>query len=560
MVLTPARWLRSTARCAIVAAVVLVGLFSEIRISCGQRIHLRREAFQNESVQREGVDRFDSTFNSRWPNGNGLFKKQSRSPFGGRSLLSQRIEQRRVVSRPRLAEVIKSRDYPRMLEQDWQSMTVEHDTAEIFRVYEQLPDRQFSDVPHETFENLELLPVAVRQSQADQRQFFYLANASPWRLRVHLQLAESASKQTVEKIDSLLHTKTEFVNSPDDVRKLTVELAPYDLVGGSAEMLGPIESYAFEYLDDVASDLRKRVFALQVKLQQAQQAKSLDMLSNPEFLSRKSTGGPIDGWEIGQQPTSRFELRNDSANEVREPKPAEKVATSQPIRKQSEKASGANVKPVESYLRVQSVAEETTWVRSQPIKPTETGRLSISVWLRIPADTNEAPEIRMAIDGRTPHKEYYRFGAVGREAVGRDQTDSLASVEGHWKRFAVHFDDLPSSLADLRIGFDVVGEGVVDIGRVELFDRWYDNSEAKVITQLLASADAMLRQPAQFDRCRRLLDEHWAVFLDDHFSLMPIPKNTPQPVPMFRPKVADASMDEPKEFNDASKAGQSLNR
>ena len=539
-VFTPVRWSRSATRCALVAAVLFVGLFLEIRITYGQRIQFRREAFQKKSVPSEGVFRFDSNANSRWSNGSGLLKNQPRSSFARRTLLSShRSEQRRMVSRPRLAEVIKSRDYPEMLGQDWQSMTVEHDTAGIFQVYEQLPDRQFSDVPHATSENLESLPVAVRQSQADQRLFFYLANASPWRLRVHLQLTENVSKQTVERIDSLLHTKTEFVNSPDDARRLTVELAPYDLVGGSAEMLGPIESYTFEYLDDVASDLRKRVFALQVKLQQAQQAKSLNMLSNPKFLARESKGGPIDGWEVGQQPPSRFKL----------------LTASQPSKKESAQVSGANVKTVESYLRVHSVAEETTWVRSHPIKSTETGRLSISVWLRIPADSKVVPEIRMAIDGRTPLKEYYRFGAVGRDQVG-----SIVSVEGHWKRFAVHFDDLPSSLADLRIGFDVVGEGVVDIGRVELFDRWYDNSEAKAITQLLASADAMLRQPIQFDRCRRLLAEHWAVFLDDQFSLEPIPKSKPQPVPMFRPKVADASADKPKNNNDASKAGKSLNR
>ena len=546
--ITPARWPWSTIRCAVIAVVMLLVLLVDIRITCGQRIQLRRDALHNESVQVEGVYRFDSAVSSRWSNGSGLLKNHSRWPFTRRTLLSShRSEQRRMVSRPRLAEVIKSRDYLELLDQDWQSMTVDQDTAGIFRVYEQLPDRQFSDVPHATFKNLESLPVAVRQSQAEQQLFFYLANATPWRLRVHLQLTENISKQTIEKIDSLLNIKTEFVNSPDDARRLTVELAPYDLVGGSAEMLGPIESYTFEYLDDAASELRKRVFALQVKLQQAQQAKPLNMLSNPRFLAGKSTGGPIDGWEIGQQPPLRFKL----------------VAASQPVAKQNDQVSGRNVKPVGSYLQVHSVADETTWVRSHPIKPTETGRLSISVWMRIPADIKEVPEIRMAIDGRTLDQEYYRFGAVGREPVGRGQADSLVSVEGRWKRFAVHFDDLPSSLTDLRIGFDVVGEGVVDIGRVELFDRWYDNSEAKSITQLLASADAMLRQPAQFDRCRRLLAEHWAVFLDDHFSLKPIPKNTPQPVPMFRPKVSDASADKPqkpKQKNDASKAGKSLNR
>jgi len=531
----PAQWAGSASRCAVIAAVVtLLVLLMDVRIAYGQRIQLRRDSLQNETVQGEEFFQFDSAVNSRWSNGSGLFKNHSRRSFTRRTLLaSQRGEQRRMVSRPRLAEVIKSRDYPGLLERDWQSMTVGHDTAEIFQVYEQLPDRQFVDVPHAIYENLESLPVAVRQSQAGQRLFFYLANATPWRLRVHLQLTEEVSKETVEKIDSLLNTKTKFVSPPSDAKKLTVELAPYDLVGGSADRLGLVESYTFEYLDDVASELRKRVFALQVKLQQAQQAKPLNMLSNPRFLARKSTGGLIDGWEIGQQTPSRFKLLGDPAGKVSASKLTKRVVTSPAVKSQAvTKQTGqavSNVKPVESYLQVHSVAEETTWVRSHPIKPTETGRLSISVWMRVPGDAKEVPGIRMAIDGRTLDQEYYRFGAVG-----RGQADSLASVEGRW-----------------------------NIGRVELFDRWYDNSEARSITQLLASADAMLRQPAQFDRCRRLLSERWAVFLDENFSLKPIPKNTPQPVPMFRPKVADKSADksnEPKQNNDASKAGKSLNR
>jgi len=547
IVFTLTQWVWSMGRCAIVAAAVMsFVLLVDVRIARGQRIQLRRGGLNGESIQDEGIYQFDSAVNSRWSNGSGLFKNHSRWSFTRRTLQStHRGEQRRMVSRPRLAEVIKSRDYPELLEQDWHLMTVGHGTAQIFRVYEQLPDRQFIDVPHATFGNSESLPVAVRQSQTEQQLFLYLANATPWRLRVHLQLNENVSKQTVKQINSLLNTKTKFVSSPDDPKRLTVELAPYDLVGGSAEMLGPIESYKFEYLDDVASELRKRVFALQVKLQQAQQAKPLNILSNPRFLARKSNGRPIDGWEVGQQPPLRFKLIDDFGEQ----------------RSASKGQAGASGgKLVESYLQVHSVAEETTWVRSQPIKPTETGRLSISVWMRVPAATKEVPGIRMVIDGRTFDREYYRFGAVG-----RNQTDSLVAVEGRWKRFAVHFDDVPSSLTDLRIGFDVVGEGVVDIGRVELFDRWYDKSEAKSITQLLASADAMLRQPAQFDRCRRLLTERWAVFLDEHFSLKPIPKNTPQPVPMFRPKVADASAgrtdaNELKQNDDASKAGKSLNR
>ncbi len=532
--------------------MVLFSLLVAIPTGYGQRIQLRRKTIQDDSALVEVSNRSDPMLKSRWPS---VLRKEylSRSPLARRTWgPSQREEQRRIVSRPRLAEVIKSREFP-SLESEWQSMSVEQDTAALFQVYEQLPDRQFRDVPHATFGNVDSLPVAVRQSQADQQLFFYLANASPWRLRVHLQLDQSVSKETVKEIESLLQSKSKFTSSPDNHKGLIVELAAYDLVGGTAAAFGPIESYTFEYLDDVASDLRKRVFALQVKLQQAQQAKSLPMLSNPEFVASDSVNGPIDGWEIGQQPTSRFKLLNDL-----------KKQTSPAIQKNDPTVS-SDLNQVQSYLQVRSVAEETTWVRSQPIKPTETGRLSISVWLRIPdGDGTDVPEIRMAIDGRTPTQEYYRFGAVGRESA-----ESSVSLAGQWKQFAVHFEDLPDSLTDLRIGFDVVGEGVVDIGPVELFDRWFDNGEAKAVTQLLASADAMLRQPAQFDRCRRLLEEHWAVFLDDHFSLTPVVKNAQQPVPMFKPSadaaanVAEATVDKTKDAKQKhapSKAGPSLNR
>ena len=528
------------ARRALIPSVALIGLLVQCLTADGQQNNnsFQTESLQYESTQIEGFkSRLRSAVDSRGLAKRNQRKSQSCPPAARRRLFAlRRSESNQVVDHPRLAEVVKSRESLRLVEGDWQAMTFERGTARMFQSNGYLSGRPFSDVPHVTFANLKSLPLAVRQSQSGQQRYFYLANSSPWRLRVQMQLPDDASKQTIENIQSLTPVKFRY-NDTNDARVVTVDLEPYDLVGGWAPILGPIESYSFEYLDDVASDLRKRVFALQIKLQQAQQNGALRILSNPKFLADKSNRGLIRGWEIGQQTLSRFQLHDDKVNQ--------KTTGKQPIAKPAE----ADAIRMDTYLQIRSSADEVTWIRSQPIPPTETERLSISVWLRVSGDTrkgvNKIPQVRIAIDGQTPADDYYRFGVVGSKPAGREPVGSLSTLGIGWKRFAVHFDDLPCSLTDLRIGFDVVGEGVVDIGQVELFDRWFDNGDAKRITQLLASADEMLRHPAHFDRCRRLLGEPWAVFLDEHFLLKPVPKSAQQPVPMFRPKVTQASATKP---------------
>ena len=313
---------------------------------------------------------------------------------------------------PRLAEVIKSRDSLRLVEGDWQSITFERDTAGLLQAYGRRPDRQFTDVPHATFANLESLPLAVRQSRSGQQFYFYLANASPWRLRVRLQLTEDVLEQNLNSIKSFSQAEFDFESYDADAKVLTVDLAPYDLIGGWASTVVPIESYSFEYLDDVASDLRKRMFALQVKLQQAQQAGALRILSNPKFLANESNQGQIQGWEIGQQPPSRFRLRSDSGNQ--------KTGSKQQVTQQVSKPAGDELDAITTYLQIRSSTDGVTWIRSQPIAPTETGRLSISVWLRVLSTdegNDKVPQVRMAIDGQSLWDNYYRFGVVGDKPV-----------------------------------------------------------------------------------------------------------------------------------------------
>jgi hypothetical protein len=114
--------------------------------------------------------------------------------------------------------------------------------------------------------------------------------------------------------------------------------------------------------------------------------------------------------------------------------------------------------------------------------------------------------------------------------VGSLSSDSKANqVESWWKRFAVHFDDLPvEGISNVRIGFDLMGPGQVNIDNVQVFDRWFDENDAKAITQMLASTGPLLSKPATFDSCRRLLASYWPSFLDQFIDIEAPAKIVPE--------------------------------
>ena len=150
------------------------------------------------------------------------------------------------------------------------------------------------------------------------------------------------------------------------------------------------------------------------------------------------------------------------------------------------------------------------WIRSNTFAGPVTGRLSIAVWLRI-KENGVQPPLRLAVDGKSNGKNYYRFGSVG--SLSPDP--NINQVGSKWKRFAVHFDDLPiEGLSDVRVGFDLMGPGEVQIDNVQIYDRWFDENDAKAITQMLASTGTLLSKPETIDSCRRLLESYWVQFLD----------------------------------------------
>jgi hypothetical protein len=443
---------------------------------------------------------------------------QQEKPFSEQKkplLRMQRLGPGQHFSRQRFVEAIKKQDTLMLVDGGWRSFAGDANGHEMLRVFKQLPEVRFENVRHELGTEADSLPIAVRQLNSTEGSVFYIANASPWPVKVRMQMLPTTERDQVV-VDSL--SKTIFERSTDHPNSFEVTLPPFSLVGGKSATHNLIDSFAFEWVGDVANDLRKRVFALQLKLHQSQQVEPVVDFANVESTAKNGT--EFDAWEIGNQNSAKF-----------------KVLLVQPV-KNGESQTSSNVP--ESCLRIASDSNALTWIRSHPIKVTSTGRLSISVWLRKPPSdskmrsSSSPPVVRVAVDGRSTNGDYYRFGEVGGEQ--QQLVKGRAAEFGQWNRYAVHFDDLPDQLSDLRIGFDVVGDGAVDIARVRLYDRWFDDKDARAITQLLASADAMLLQPAKLDRCRRLLEEYWAEFLNEHFSLRRQPRNAKQKIPMFRQK------------------------
>ncbi|MEZ6093972.1 MAG: hypothetical protein R3C03_07000 [Pirellulaceae bacterium] len=147
----------------------------------------------------------------------------------------------------------------------------------------------------------------------------------------------------------------------------------------------------------------------------------------------------------------------------------------------------------------------------------ETGRLSVAVWLRNDASTPQPP-VRISIESDDEHHDYYRFGSVG--SLANDPQSNR--IENGWKQFVVNFDDLPlTERTRLRVGIDLMGPGEIQLNRFELYDRWFDNDELKTLTQLIASTNLLLADPAMVDEARVILESYWVSFIDVYFRERP---------------------------------------
>ena len=395
-------------------------------------------------------------------------------------------------NRRRYVEELKSNDSQLLIEGGMAIPNGQENGFNRFvNVYSSLPTQAFESIPS-AIEPEKEHPVAVRQLRVGDEHYFYAVNDSPWPVEIRLAATEAVPLNL-----DMFNDESEFTMA-DKNMTVTVRLEPFGIVGGRA--IGgafAFNKFSYQLPAEAAQDLKQHYFKLRAKLISASQSQVLPVLQNPKMEA--GPDGLPAGWTVSEP--DNFSV-------------------------------GADPTSGNSVLTLKS-AGENVWIRSNEFQAPETGRLSISVWLRAD-DPAGQPPLRISVEGTSQEGAYYRFGSVGSLAADKE----VNQIGPQWKRFAVHFDDLPTrDLARLRIGFDLMGAGEIGIERVEVYDRWFDENDVKAVTQLLAGVGPLLANTESLERCRNVLGGYWPTFLDNSFeqldSSSTAEKTAGQPDPSF---------------------------
>jgi hypothetical protein len=220
----------------------------------------------------------------------------------------------------------------------------------------------------------------------------------------------------------------------------------------------------------------------------------LKVLENPGFQSKPGEADPVPGWAVSRR--LGVSITTDTTQgHVADP--------------------GPGLKPAQS-ARISSDGPVACLV-SQPFAPPRTGRITLSVWLRV-ADASHQPNLRLAVEGKLVGRDYYRYAVIG-QPPGPGQDGKPITTA--WSQYIVPFDDLPlDGLSQMRVRLDLMGAGEVWADDVQLFDLAFNESELRALYKLLTLADLNL-QNGQVGDCMKLLNGYWPRFLMQNVPLPP---------------------------------------
>ena len=160
--------------------------------------------------------------------------------------------------------------------------------------------------------------------------------------------------------------------------------------------------------------------------------------------------------------------------------------------------------------------QQVITLRSTPFPTPATGRLSVSLWLRV-SDPKQQPTLQLALEGHSDDGLYYRVANVAGAGTAAEP------IPKNWSRYIFPVDDLPAEgLSELRVRFDLTGPGEVWIDDVKLSDLAFEHKECIELTKLIALADLKLKGKQLAD-CTQLLDGYWPHFLLAHVALTETP-------------------------------------
>jgi hypothetical protein len=271
---------------------------------------------------------------------------------------------------------------------------------------------------------------------------------------------------------------------------VAVPLAPWQVRTLTCEGDGRPRGLRAEFPDTLRNAIEARLADLRRRRAVLETPRPLDVLDNPGFeltgpaVAGRLPAGGIGGWEL-------VELSRGACALV----PGVDAAAA---------PDGGGRALAFSSLNGLST------LRSNPFPAPQSGRVSVAVWLRI-ADGDPQPPLRVALEGMHDGREYYRFAPVGGLVGGRPLTSS-------WSQFVLQVDDLPpEGLESLRVRFDLLGPGAVQLDGLRVFDLAFDEPQRVLLSRHLAVVEERLAA-SDLGACLVALDAHWPRFLGEFVS------------------------------------------
>ncbi|MBX7165455.1 MAG: family 10 glycosylhydrolase [Pirellulales bacterium] len=424
----------------------------------------------------------------------------TRAPFkGSMTWLVSQLSPSEAYNRQRFTHALARGDVQTICDGGWLApLGQEAAIAGLAQVYRRLPAQRFEPVESAR------QPVTVRRLVDGQRTLVYLVNDSPWKARVDLAVVAPPGC-IVASLDP--QRAWPALQRTGETAGLSLELEPFDLAG--AEFAAPNVTFNVARVtlpDNVRPTLEARIRDLGDRAAAVGLQAPWDVLINSDF-EVAGEAGALAGWQL--VPATALAAEQDDNVPY---------------------AGGRS-------LRLSSTGPAGRLI-SDVLPAPETGRLSVSVWLRVD-DASRQPPLRLALEGQLNSRDYYRYAPLG----AGTQVSKLGTT---WAQFLFQINDLPLvGLSDLRLRFDLLGPGAVSIDKVELYDLWLTDAERVELSKLITTAQLRL-EAEQYSDCLRLVEGYWPRLLQSRVSLnhpetvqaaepAPLPREASRPSPPAAP-------------------------
>ncbi|MBL8826540.1 MAG: family 10 glycosylhydrolase [Planctomycetaceae bacterium] len=373
-------------------------------------------------------------------------------------------------NRQRFAHALAKHDTTLLADGGWLvPLGQEDELRDLVASYRSLPATRFETLAPAT------PPVTIRTFADEQRSYLYLVNDSPWKATVTLSV-EAPEGCRLDPLGA--PRRFPPLQGDGERRWWTIDLAPYDVVTGVfssplARVTNPtirLPNQASEWLDARIAELWARAATLS-------NPTLPQLVTNTDFeLSPVGTLTPSD-WEIDPRAGSQVKLDDQQRHGGR----------------------------YSAHITAGTFGAE---LRSRPFAVPATGRLSLSVWLRV-SDAEQPNVIRVGVQSESQGRTWSRAATLGKIAGAQP-------LNAAWTQYLLEVPELPSdSLANLRVVVELIGTGEAWVDDIELLDLDFKEPERLELSKIITTIEYQ-RKAGDLAECLRSLEGYWPRYLRAH--------------------------------------------